>query len=231
MTSTTDVAPYAGGALVPIAQAGLEPFISALEGEDTSAWTIVSGVNDPKSRVTTVDRLIRLMAVKEEMRGVAAEALRNIGEPALDPLINALQDKDVRMRRAAVMPMQWVLPAVKDPEIRARAVEPLIRAMKDADGEVRVYAPAALGKIGEPAVEPLLRVILEQNTPEHVGGAASSLGLILGASKGRELGRRIVQPLIAALKADSPELRQQAAAALEQISSMPESKKAIRNAG
>ena len=80
-------------------------------------------------------------------------------------------------------------------------------------------------------MEPLLRVILEQNTPEHVGGAAVSLGLILGASKDRELGRRIVQPLIAALKADSPELRQQAAAALGQISSMPESKKAIRNAG
>ena len=41
--------------------------------------------------------------------------------------------EDVRVRRAAARAMREVLPAVKDPETRARAVEPLIRAMKDRD--------------------------------------------------------------------------------------------------
>ena len=148
-----------------LAQKAMQPLINTLQDEDirvrkaaTSAMHgVVSAIKDPQIRGKNVERLIRIMADREEMLGFGALVLKRIGEPALEPLINALQDKDVRMRRAAAMAMQFVLPAVKDPQIRAKAVEPLIRAIKDTDREVRSYAPVALSKIGTENAKNALR--------------------------------------------------------------------------
>jgi len=41
----------------------------------------------------------------------------------------------------------------------ARAVESLIKALNDADGDVRRSAAEALGRIGEPAVESLIKAL------------------------------------------------------------------------
>ncbi len=125
------------------------------------------GLMGPKARRAVPALIAALDSSRSEVRDAAAWALGNIGpdaEAAVQPLINALQDKDVGRRRAAAMAMQHVLPAVEDPQMRARAVEPLVRAMKDADPQVRGFAPVALGKIGQPALEPLLRIVLEQDT-------------------------------------------------------------------
>ena len=45
----------------------------------------------------------------------------------------------------------------------ARAVEPLIRALKDEDELVRVQTATALSKIGQPAVEPLIRALKDKD--------------------------------------------------------------------
>jgi HEAT repeat protein len=211
------VAPSGAGALLGAAGRGLEPILAIIENADVRGQRVDPSVESPTSRGTTVERLIRIMADREEMLGFGTLALENIGEPALEPLINALQDEEVRVRRAAVMALQFVLPAVEDPNLRAKALKPLIRAMNDNDSQVRGYASVALGKIGEPALEPLLQIVLEQDkqdTVERALTAASALSQILRTGKHAEFGRRVMELLVAALKDDRPKVRKQAATAL-----------------
>lgn len=79
----------------------------------------------------------------------AAEALGRIGSAeALDPLIAALQDRDLSVRAAAA----GALAKLRDP----KAVAPLTVALRDVDEWVRRAAATALGEIGDPrALEPL----------------------------------------------------------------------------
>jgi HEAT repeat protein len=92
----------------------------------------------------------------DEFSGVrwkAAEALSKIGAPAVEPLIRALShdDDDVRWKAAIA------LGEIGD----QRAVEPLIILLCDEDRFVKSHAALALGAIGEPAVTPLLRALRE----------------------------------------------------------------------
>jgi HEAT repeat protein len=87
------------------------------------------------------------------VRWKAAEALSKIGAPAVEPLIGALShdDDDVRWKAAIA------LGEIGDP----RAIEPLIILLCDEDRFVKSHAALALGAIGEPAVNPLIRVLRE----------------------------------------------------------------------
>lgn len=82
-----------------------------------------------------------------------AEALGKLGDTrAVEPLIAALQDEDVELRRAAAQ----ALGEIGD----SRAVEPLIAALRDKDIELRRVAARALGEIEDAqAVEPLLATL------------------------------------------------------------------------
>jgi HEAT repeat protein len=70
----------------------------------------------------------------------ATESLREIGKPAVEPLIQALKDKneEVRGRVAAALEV-----------IGKPAVEPLIQALKDKNDDVRWSAARALEVIGD----------------------------------------------------------------------------------
>ena len=99
------------------------------------------------------------------------------------------------------------------------AVEPLIRSMKTWDGEGITYVPMSLHEIGEPALTPLLRIVLGQDTEEHDGTrgfAASALRHIFGTGADVEPGRSIVDPLIAALEDGNEQGHAQATSALDQ---------------
>jgi HEAT repeat protein len=87
------------------------------------------------------------------VRWKAAEALSKIGAPAVEALIGALShdDDDVRWKAAIA------LGEIGD----RRAVEPLIILLCDEDRFVKSHAALALGAIGEPAVNPLLRALRE----------------------------------------------------------------------
>ncbi|MFX0163468.1 MAG: HEAT repeat domain-containing protein, partial [Candidatus Hodarchaeota archaeon] len=78
---------------------------------------------------------------------VSAVTLGMIGEPAVEPLIQALKEKDRYVRKEAA----FALGEIAD----ARAVEPLIQSLKDEDLGVQKEATDALEKIREPAVDPL----------------------------------------------------------------------------
>lgn len=88
----------------------------------------------------------------------------------------------------------------------ARAVKPLIQALKDED--VREAAAGALWRIGEPAVKPLIQALKGQDRVIR-RQAAAALG---------EIGdEQAVEPLIQALKDEDRYMRRKAAGALGEI--------------
>jgi len=129
-----------------------------------------------------VNGLIKALKDKD-VRAGAVVALGKIGKPAVEPLIQALKDKESSVRSGAAA----ALGGTGD----ARAVEPLIQALKDKDLTVHDAAYPALVRIGKPAVEPLIQALKDKG-----GGvrweAAEALGEIGDA--------RAVEPLIQALK-------------------------------
>jgi HEAT repeat protein len=110
--------------------------------------------------------------------------------------------------------------ADKDPKVRARAVEalvksrdarviePLVQALHDEHWDVRRRAAWALGNLGEPAVEPLIRALQDWHwdVRRKVAWALGNL---------RD--RRAVEPLICAVQDERADVREQAAWALGHI--------------
>ncbi|MCC7451480.1 MAG: HEAT repeat domain-containing protein [Anaerolineae bacterium] len=110
------------------------------------------------------------------------QALVDIGQPAVEPLLKALHNPNGHIRLGAAR----VLGRIRD----IRAVEPLIGTLKDVDQEVAGAAAQALGQLGDKrAVEPLIAVI-----PHSSIFLACPAILALG-----EMGdARAIEPLIAA---------------------------------
>lgn len=113
----------------------------------------------------------------------AKDALVQIGPPAVEPLIAALDDQRPRVRQNAAL----ALGELKDP----RALGPLATLLGDRDAEVRTWTAKALGDLGcAGAVEPLIAA-LGDSVPAVRQYAAVSLGTLDD--------QRAVGPLIDAL--------------------------------
>jgi HEAT repeat protein len=111
---------------------------------------------------TTADLVMDLIYGPREIRLDAARALGETGDQrAVSPLIDALKDADSGIRVAAAD----ALGIIGD----ANAVDPLIAALKDLAWDVRVNAVRALGEIGEPAVDPLIRTLKDEDSPLVIG--------------------------------------------------------------
>ncbi|TNF54608.1 HEAT repeat domain-containing protein [bacterium] len=104
----------------------------------------------------------------------SALALGNIGEPAVEPLIEVLNSWNHLVRRNAI----FALGKIKD----HRAVEPLLEALQDVHNTVRIEAINALGEIRDyRAVEPIIGVI-ESGDKDLREAAKLSLRKITGAN-------------------------------------------------
>jgi len=98
------------------------------------------------------------------VRWSAEDALVNIGNPAVEPLIKMLNDDSWRVRRRAVR----TLGKIRDP----RAIEPLVASMKtDDDCYVRKSAAKAIGEINDPRAGEILIPALKSRNLEVVEGA------------------------------------------------------------
>jgi HEAT repeat protein len=156
-----------------------------------------------------VGALIPFLASEtDEISNRTGDALGQIGAPAVEPLIASLKDSKARVRERAAE----TLGRIGD----ARAVDPLIACLKqpspdqatadgqdmsngdesddqkkaraDEDSEVRQKAAEALGKLGSPAVAPLM-ACLDEKDPSVRSLAATALGQAHDA--------RAIAPLIA----------------------------------
>ncbi|HEV8482225.1 MAG TPA: HEAT repeat domain-containing protein [Blastocatellia bacterium] len=159
----------------------------------------------------------------------AALALAEIGDEAIEPLINNLRQPDLHARKNSA----FALGLIKNPhtveplidslrdaswQVRSQAawglglkhdqrvVEPLVTALKDGDWQVREQASWALGLQGDKrSVEPLSTALTDVNDQVR-SQAAWALGL-----KGDS---NSVEPLMSALRDQSARVRSQAAWAL-----------------
>lgn len=124
-----------------------------------------AGADAPKKR--DVPRYIKQLQSSRDarLRADAAEALGERGAikkadvlPAINPLLNALKDRDINVRRAAAEALGKIVP---DNQV---AVKPLIGALKDSDLRVRMAAATALGNHGSEAQEavPQLRQVMKE---------------------------------------------------------------------
>ena len=132
-----------------------------------------------------------------------AEALGEVGEPAVEPLIDALlHHSNVVVRRAAGK----TLTLIQDP----KAVPHLIYAMlNDEDTVVQGSAVGALARTGEASVAPLLEVLASPNSTEsHKGHAAWALAFI---------GAKARDQLYAAYGSDSHNVRAAVVGAIAKV--------------
>jgi len=118
------------------------PLVAALKDENRhvrkeAAWALA--VEPPIAALKGKD-----WSVREE----AARALVKVGSPAVGPLIAALEDGNPNVREKAAR----ALGGIKD----ARAVEPLIAALKDRKLEIVAGAYAFFIRRGEPGSEYIL---------------------------------------------------------------------------
>lgn len=136
------------------------------------------------------------------IRWKAAEALAQIGTPAVEPLIAALSHpvEDVRWKAAIA------LGEIGD----TRAIGPLIELLRDEDRFVKGRAAYALGLIGSPAVGGLIRALREGDGNLR-WGAAIALGNIRDPQS--------ISPLLYALGDRYENVRSEAASALAAIGS------------
>jgi HEAT repeat protein len=202
-------------ALVEINQPAIDPLMSVLQSQsrnliyvgDEGGKTIMSAHQGIMKVLTNIghpalDFLISALKVKNwEVQQKASEALGKIGDKrAIDPLIEALEDKNVQ--REAVEALG---------KLRAsRAVEPLIAMLKvqrinDFDNDIVV----ALTDIGQPAVDHLIAGLKDINRSVR-SGVAKALGEIKD--------KRAIDPLIEVAIYDNDFwVRETAAKALDKL--------------
>ncbi len=133
----------------------VEPLIIALKDNDLDEGVHQSAVEAlGKIGEPAVEPLIATLKDRNFPSSYAIDALGQIGEPAVEPLIAAFMDEDFPSAYAAL-----ALGEIGD----LRAVEPLIAALKDKDKARRTAVAEALGQIGDPrAIEPLIAVLEDE---------------------------------------------------------------------
>jgi HEAT repeat protein len=184
-------------------------------GQTDRIGQLISQLEHPFLHCTTIE-------CGEAVHRATLNELRQIGAPAVEPLIAALsqptqytrskggahhQKKGVRHKTGARCNLAEALGVIKD----LRAVEPLIAALRDEDPDVRSSSADALGEIGDSrAVEPLVAALkAKEDAKRHPGDwgdknndfeARKRAGYAL-----ERIGAPAVEPLIAALKDKLPD--------------------------
>lgn len=153
----------AKNALVELGEPAVEPLIDALkdEYEDQTiremAALALAEIGNERAIIPLIAAL-KMTFFDPELgfRYPIVNALVEFGETAVEPLINALKDRnadqDIRFRAA------MALAKIGD----SRAVEPLIDALEDNDSFVRSGARIALVEIGEPAIKSITAKVKDE---------------------------------------------------------------------
>ena len=140
-------------------------------------------VNASKQQIEELARVLKNVGNRGEKRR-AAGLLAEMGEPAMEPLLALLDDKDPIVRAYSA----GALGGMKS----ERVVPPLIALLVDGDPYVRRTAAESLGRTGSSqAVQPLIAA-LEDPARDMANAAACALGRIKHPD--------VVSPLVKALR-------------------------------
>ena len=139
-------------ALGKIGKPAVEALIEGLRNSDENVRMYAAKALGEIRDIRAVGPLIEALRIKTRWGGAegsAAQALTDIGEPAVETLIAVLKDSDDNVRTLAIIS----LGDIGD----ARAVEHLIHALKDSNKKVRSFTAKALKKIGGEKAEKHVR--------------------------------------------------------------------------
>jgi len=126
-----------------IGEPAIEPLIAAIREKRTvlsaNAALALGLIGEP-----AVNPLIRMLSDPDQnISGLASVALARIGGPAVEPLVIALTDANDNTRGNAAVALGHAAKQAND----RRAIEPLRRALKDANRWVRLHSAGALTRI------------------------------------------------------------------------------------
>lgn len=125
--------------------AGVPVLVGALQHHDERvrfAAADALGRPEASGAIPHLIAVLRDSNEEDRVRGAAAGALVEIGDPAVDPLAMILEDENVRVRRVAV----WAIREIGKPP-SAGGFRALEKALKDRDDGVRKLAREAIEKI------------------------------------------------------------------------------------
>ena len=179
----------------------VEPLINALKNKDGNVRRESAEALGKIGDTRAVEPLVKALGYGSYgPESIVVESLVKIGKPTVEPLIQAMKDKNKYVRKGVV----YVLFEIGE----ERAVEPLVKALGDEYDDVCKVAGDALVKIGAPAVEPLIQASQDENKDVR-RKAVEALVKIED--------ERAVEPLIQALQDDDFVVRREAAEALGKI--------------
>lgn len=152
----------------------VEPLIESLRWDDAyvqkkAIWAL-GKIGDKRALEWLILELQK--SPDGDFRSAAADAIDDIGDAsAVEPLIEALEDKDEYVQRRSLLALGKIG--------GERALEALIEALKSEKRDDPPWAAVALGDLGDPrAVEPLLDGLKTDipNTIRQVSEALSKIG-------------------------------------------------------
>ena len=190
-----------------------EPLVNALKDKDEGVRREAEEALG-KIRDMSVDHLITSLKAKDaSVRKSAVRALREVGTAAvIEPLSEALKDKDEDVRWEAVLALRCLLYNKETLIGGERAVQSLIEALKDENVHVRSVAAQVLGAIRDAAAAKPLTEALARNKSLEDYRVREDAGKSLVA-----IGKPAVEPLIEALKDGDADARYAATEALGEI--------------
>lgn len=176
-------------AIAKIGKSSVEPLIDVLADPDEDlridAISLLGEMRDERAVLPLIEALRDNVTIY-----AASDALIKTGKIAVEPLIEALNDPNEKVREFVALDLDIIgdkraikplIQALNDPYIGVRrkaaealgefddtiAVAPLIEVLKDSDKFVRVYAVGSLGKLSDArAIEPLKKLL--QDPEENV---------------------------------------------------------------
>jgi HEAT repeat protein len=215
------------------AKRDVQGLIKALAYKDVAIRIAAANVLAPLRDPLAVEPLVLLL--KDGNAGVRRASVEALaargGARVVEPLLSALQDSDSEVRTHATKAVYRRLMTDPDGETRRTtaaalgriravdAVEPLVKAIMDADEGVRVAAIRALQAIGEvQAVVPLIIVLAHEQVRQKTTGR-SSLAVERAASQALDVlcGPRALGQLQTALAHDEADVRETAVKRLAKI--------------
>ncbi|MGD9519796.1 MAG: HEAT repeat domain-containing protein, partial [Armatimonadota bacterium] len=218
----------AAEALAMIGPSAVPVLTKQLQGKDPLVWTMAAwslGRMGKEARGGVRALVQRLSDEDAQVRDAVLGALANIGAPAVAALTAELRARNPVVRRLAATALGQIAAAAAAPELAqqleaaraplalrqascARVVAALLARLSDEDEGVRTAAAKALGKVGAPAVEPLITRLQhpEALIRKHAAQALSSMG---------EVAALAVPALVQCLEDLDDSVREEAALALD----------------
>ena len=217
------------------AKGDVQGLIKALLYKDTSVRMAAAEALTPLKHPSAVDPLAA--ALKDDNPGVrkacvAALAARG-GLRVVNPLVGALQDSNPDVRSAAAAAVYRRLMTDPDQDARretitalgkvrpADALEPLVKAIMDADEGVRVAAIKSLQAVGDVRAIPSLVVVLahEQVRQKATGRSSANVERAATAALDALCDPSAIEPLKISMAHDDADVREIAVRRLAKIGS------------